>query len=81
MMYPEPSCKSDKYKRENEHAVVPMGVEVGGDGIRISRELSDLDRFVLDVVHLIEKHANYVIVSGYVTYSSAARGGRRMWTL
>jgi len=44
-----------------------MGIEVGEGGIRISRELSDLDRFVLDVVHIIERHANYVIVSGYVT--------------
>ena len=44
-----------------------MGIEVGKGGIRISRELSDLDRFVLDVVHIIERHANYVIVSGYVT--------------
>ncbi|WP_297506353.1 hypothetical protein [Thermococcus sp.] len=44
-----------------------MGIEVGKGGIRISRELSDLDRFVLDVVHFIERHANYVIVRGYVT--------------
>ncbi|MDV3104390.1 hypothetical protein [Thermococcus waiotapuensis] len=44
-----------------------MGIEVGKEGIRISRELSDLDRFVLDVVNLMERHANYVIVSGYVT--------------
>ncbi len=44
-----------------------MGIEIGREGVKISRELSDLDRFVLDVVHLIEKHADYVIVSGYVT--------------
>ena len=44
-----------------------MGIEIGRGEIRISRELSDLDRFVLDVVHLIEKHTDYVIVSGYVT--------------
>ncbi|WP_456365315.1 hypothetical protein [Thermococcus sp.] len=44
-----------------------MGIEVGREEIRISRELSNLDRFVLDVVHLIERYANYVIVSGYVT--------------
>ncbi len=44
-----------------------MGIEIGRGEIRISRELSDLDRFVLDVVNLIEKHTDYVIVSGYVT--------------
>ncbi|WP_297487500.1 hypothetical protein [Thermococcus sp.] len=44
-----------------------MGIEVGREEIRISRELSNLDKFVLDVVHLIERYANYVIVSGYVT--------------
>ena len=35
--------------------------------IIISRELSELDEFVLGVVRLIEKYAPYVIVSGYVT--------------
>lgn len=44
-----------------------MGIDIGQEEIRISRELSELDKFVLDVVHLMEKHTNYVIVSGYVT--------------
>jgi hypothetical protein len=44
-----------------------MGIELTDREIRISRELSDLDRFVLDVVGLIERYADYVIVSGYVT--------------
>ena len=44
-----------------------MGITIGREGIRISRELSELDKFVLDVVNLIGRHANYVIVSGYVT--------------
>lgn len=46
---------------------MPMGITIGREGIRISRELSELDKFVLDVVNLIGRHANYVIVSGYVT--------------
>lgn len=32
----------------------------------IDRELSDLDRFTLNFVNILEKHTNYVIVSGYV---------------
>ncbi|ASJ09144.1 hypothetical protein A3L11_07840 [Thermococcus siculi] len=43
-----------------------MGIEVANGEIRISRELSDLDRFVLDVIELIEGYTDYVIVSGYV---------------
>ncbi|ASJ11822.1 hypothetical protein [Thermococcus thioreducens] len=35
--------------------------------IIINRELSELDKFVLNVVELIGKYAPYVIVSGYVT--------------
>ena len=34
--------------------------------IEIDRELSDLDCFTLDFVNILEKHTNYVIVSGYV---------------
>ena len=44
-----------------------MGIEIGEGKIIISRELSDLDHFVLDVVKLIEKYTRYVIVSGYIT--------------
>ena len=44
-----------------------MGIEIKGDEIVINRELSELDRFVLDVIDVVEKHARYVIVSGYVT--------------
>ncbi|MBI2151919.1 hypothetical protein HYU21_04295 [Candidatus Woesearchaeota archaeon] len=34
--------------------------------IELERELSELDQFVLDFVKVLEKHASYVIVSGYV---------------
>ena len=34
--------------------------------IEIDRELSDLDCFTLDFVNILERHTNYVIVSGYV---------------
>ncbi|NJE09638.1 hypothetical protein [Thermococcus sp. MAR1] len=43
-----------------------MGIRIGNP-IIINRQLSELDKFVLDVVELIEKYAPYVIVSGYVT--------------
>lgn len=35
--------------------------------IEIDRELSDLDKFALDFIRILEKYTNYVIVSGYVT--------------
>ncbi len=35
--------------------------------IRLNRELSNLDKFVLDFVRILEKYINYVIVSGYVS--------------
>ena len=34
--------------------------------IQLDRELSDLDLFVLDFVKILEKHAFYVLISGYV---------------
>ncbi len=44
-----------------------MGIEINDDEIIINRELSELDRFVLDVIGIVERHTRYVIVSGYVT--------------
>ncbi|WP_258084468.1 hypothetical protein [Thermococcus thermotolerans] len=44
-----------------------MGIEINDDEIIINRELSELDRFVLDVIGIVERHIRYVIVSGYVT--------------
>jgi len=34
--------------------------------IKLSRRLSNLDKFVLDFVRILEKHIDYVVVSGYV---------------
>lgn len=34
--------------------------------IEIDRDLSDLDRFALDFIKILEKHTNYAVVSGYV---------------
>ena len=34
--------------------------------IELERELSELDKFVLDFVKVLENHASYVIISGYV---------------
>ncbi|WP_456453958.1 hypothetical protein [Thermococcus sp.] len=44
-----------------------MGMEIRKGKVSLSKELTDLDRFVLDVVGLIEEFFPYVIVSGYVT--------------
>jgi len=35
--------------------------------IEIDRELSELDKFTLDFVIILEKYASYVLVSGYVS--------------
>ena len=35
--------------------------------IEIDRELSDLDKFTIDFIRILEKHVNYVLVSGYVS--------------
>ena len=35
--------------------------------IKIDRELSELDRFTLDFINIIEGHVEYVLVSGYVS--------------
>lgn len=34
--------------------------------IQIDRELSDLDKFVIEFTQILKKYTNYVIVSGYV---------------
>ena len=43
-----------------------MGISITPTEIKITRELSELDNFVLDVAELIEEYSRYVIVSGYV---------------
>lgn len=35
--------------------------------LKLGRELSNLDKFVLKFTNILEKHADYVIVSGYVS--------------
>ena len=35
--------------------------------IRLDRELSELDKFVLNFIKILEKHVDYVIISGYVS--------------
>jgi hypothetical protein len=35
--------------------------------LEIDRELSDLDKFILDFIRILEKHVNYGLVSGYVS--------------
>jgi len=35
--------------------------------IILNRELNNLDRFALDFTRILEKHVNYVIISGYVS--------------
>ena len=39
---------------------------IGKETIEIDRELSDLDTLAIDFTKILEKHTNYVIVSGYV---------------
>ena len=41
--------------------------EIKEDVIRINRQVTKLDQFVLDIVRIIEKHVKYVIISGYVS--------------
>ena len=40
---------------------------MGKDKIKVDRELSDLDLFVLDFVDVLKNHGSYVIVGGYVS--------------
>ncbi|TAL56325.1 MAG: hypothetical protein EPN86_02715 [Nanoarchaeota archaeon] len=40
---------------------------ISKDTIQLDRELSDLDKFVIDFVKIISKHTKYVLVSGYVS--------------
>ncbi|MBS3150948.1 hypothetical protein J4443_01035 [Candidatus Woesearchaeota archaeon] len=35
--------------------------------IKLDKELNELDKFVLDFVKILEKHVDYVIISGYVS--------------
>ncbi len=35
--------------------------------IKLDRKLSELDKFVISFIRILEKHANYVIISGYIS--------------
>jgi len=39
---------------------------INKNNIEIDRELSDLDKFAIEFIKILEKHTNYVIISGYV---------------
>jgi len=39
---------------------------IGKNTIRLAKEINALDKFVIRFVKILEKHADYVIVSGYV---------------
>ncbi len=40
---------------------------IGKGAIKIDKELNELDKFVLEFVEILQKHAKYVIISGYVS--------------
>lgn len=44
-----------------------MEYNVNKKEIILNRELSKLDKFVLDFINVLEKHMKYVIISGYVS--------------
>ncbi|MBI5065781.1 hypothetical protein HZA97_06090 [Candidatus Woesearchaeota archaeon] len=35
--------------------------------IKLSKEINDLDKFVLDFVNILKKHTNYIIISGFIS--------------
>ena len=54
------------YSNIDSHLRKPMKF-INKSTLEINRELSDLDRFALDFITILEKHTTYVIVSGYVS--------------
>lgn len=40
---------------------------IGRNIIKLEKEINELDKFVLRFVKILEKHADYVIVSGYIS--------------
>ncbi len=64
------------YKKEDTDVSQPLRIsgkvlELGtmrftSSGIELDRELSDLDRFALDFIKILQRHTSYVLVSGYV---------------
>lgn len=39
---------------------------LNGNTIKLDKEINELDKFVLNFIKILQKHADYVIVSGYV---------------
>jgi hypothetical protein len=54
------------YSNIDSHLREPMKF-IDRHRLEINRELSDLDRFALKFITILEKHTTYVIVSGYVS--------------
>lgn len=44
-----------------------MEYDVAAKEIKSDKEINELDKFTIDFVNILEKHADYVIVSGYVS--------------
>ena len=42
-------------------------MEFNGKKIRLDRELSELDKFAISFLSILEKHISYVVISGYVS--------------
>ncbi len=43
-----------------------MEIEFKNKKIRLKRDITDLDKFVFEMIKIIEKHTKYVIISGYI---------------
>lgn len=44
-----------------------MEYDVGKREIKSNKELNELDKLVLDFVRILEKHVDYVLISGYIS--------------
>ncbi len=51
------------------------GYEMKGDAIVINRDLTELDLFVKKFIDTLKKHANYLIVSGFVSIATGRTRG------
>ncbi len=51
------------------------GYEIKNRKIIINRELTKLDLFVRDFIDILEKHSNYLVVSGFVSISTGRTRG------
>ena len=51
------------------------GYSIKGEMIIIPRELNELDFFVRDFIHILKKHCDYLVVSGFVSISTGVTRG------